>query len=118
MISTIQKETQDNNDISRKHNISKLFILHSSFWLLLFWESFGAFVNCVFTVFTFAKMAESKSSRRVAQSEDLSNVEFETSEDVEVVPTFDNMGLREELLRGIYAYGNLINSQQKKHYIV
>ncbi|KAI5747439.1 hypothetical protein M8J77_014562 [Diaphorina citri] len=37
--------------------------------------------------------------------EDLSNVEFETSEDVEVVSTFDNMGLREDLLRGIYAYG-------------
>lgn len=36
---------------------------------------------------------------------DLSNVEFETSEDVEVVPTFNSMGLREELLRGIYAYG-------------
>lgn len=46
-----------------------------------------------------------KSSRRVAQTEDLSNVEFETSEDVEVIPTFDNMGLRDELLRGIYAYG-------------
>lgn len=25
---------------------------------------------------------------------------FETSEDVEVYPTFDKMGLREELLRG------------------
>lgn len=37
--------------------------------------------------------------------EDLSNVEFETSEDVEVVSTFDTMGLREDLLRGIYAYG-------------
>ncbi|CAK9813574.1 Eukaryotic initiation factor 4A-III [Anthophora quadrimaculata] len=49
-------------------------------------------------------MAEAK-SRRVAQTEDLSNVEFETSEDVEVIPTFDNMGLRDELLRGIYAYG-------------
>lgn len=43
--------------------------------------------------------------RRNAANEDLSNVEFETSEDVEVVPTFNNMGLREELLRGIYAYG-------------
>lgn len=38
-------------------------------------------------------------------TEDLSNVEFETSEDVEVISTFDTMGLREELLRGIYAYG-------------
>ena len=37
--------------------------------------------------------------------DDLANVEFETSEDVDVIPTFDNMGLREDLLRGIYAYG-------------
>ncbi|KAK8781776.1 hypothetical protein V5799_016893 [Amblyomma americanum] len=43
--------------------------------------------------------------RRVVQAEDLSNVEFETSEDVEVIPTFDAVGLREDLLRGIYAYG-------------
>jgi len=45
--------------------------------------------------------------RKVIQptAEDLSNVEFETSEDVGVVPTFDQMGLREELLRGIYSYG-------------
>ena len=40
--------------------------------------------------------------------EDLSNVEFETSEEVEVVPSFDNMGLREDLQRGIYAYGNYL----------
>ncbi|XP_065882309.1 eukaryotic initiation factor 4A-III-like [Dysidea avara] len=30
---------------------------------------------------------------------------FETSKGVEVIPTFDNMGLRDDLLRGIYAYG-------------
>jgi hypothetical protein len=30
---------------------------------------------------------------------------FETSSDVHVVPTFDAMGLKEDLLRGIYAYG-------------
>jgi ATP-dependent RNA helicase len=44
-------------------------------------------------------------SRKNPGNEDLSNVEFETSEDVEVVPTFQSMKLREELLRGIYAYG-------------
>jgi len=38
-------------------------------------------------------------------SQDLKNVEFETSEDVAVTPTFDGMGLREDLIRGIYAYG-------------
>ena len=30
---------------------------------------------------------------------------FETSEEVEVVPTFDALGLKEDLLRGVYAYG-------------
>ena len=44
------------------------------------------------------------SSRRV-MSDDLKTIEFETSEDVDVTPTFDNMGMREELLRGVYAYG-------------
>ena len=39
------------------------------------------------------------------QEEDLSQVEFETSEGVEVIPTFDQMRLGEDLLRGIYAYG-------------
>jgi len=44
--------------------------------------------------------------RRVqTMSQDLKNVEFETSEDVDVTPTFDGMGLREDLIRGIYAYG-------------
>ena len=46
-------------------------------------------------------------SRRPKQElpDDLSNVEFETSEDVEVIPSFDSLALREDLLRGIYAYG-------------
>ena len=30
---------------------------------------------------------------------------IEASEDLEVVKSFDELGLREELLRGIYAYG-------------
>merc|ERR1712216_505997 len=30
---------------------------------------------------------------------------FETSTDIEIIPTFDELGLREDLLRGIYAYG-------------
>lgn len=46
-----------------------------------------------------------QSSRKSNQNEDLTNVEFETSEEVEVVPTFQSMKLREELLRGVYAYG-------------
>ncbi|KAG8961459.1 RNA helicase, partial [Tulasnella sp. 419] len=30
---------------------------------------------------------------------------FESSEQVKVVSTFDQLGLKEDLLRGIYAYG-------------
>ncbi|THD21332.1 Eukaryotic initiation factor [Fasciola hepatica] len=37
--------------------------------------------------------------------EQLKNIEFETSEDVDVIPSFESMGLRDDLLRGIYAYG-------------
>ncbi|RZB40182.1 ALAD and/or DEAD domain containing protein [Asbolus verrucosus] len=50
-------------------------------------------------------MATSKTSSRNAAFEDLSNVEFETSEDVEVIDQFKNMHLKEELLRGVFAYG-------------
>jgi len=46
-------------------------------------------------------------SRRVVETDldDLANVEFETSENVEVVKSFDSMGLKEDLIRGIFAYG-------------
>ncbi|KAF9422837.1 hypothetical protein HW555_001621 [Spodoptera exigua] len=42
---------------------------------------------------------------RKTKSRDLSRVEFETSEDVRITQTFDSMGLRDDLLRGIYNYG-------------
>lgn len=48
--------------------------------------------------------------------EDLSNVEFETSEDVEVIEKFKNMNLREELLRGIFAYGKTILRSRNHEY--
>lgn len=41
----------------------------------------------------------------------MTKVEFETSEEVDVTPTFDTMGLREDLLRGIYAYGRPVDSR-------
>jgi len=45
-------------------------------------------------------------SRQSGQlTDDLSHVEFETSEDVEVLATFDTMHLQEDLIRGIYSYG-------------
>ena len=42
----------------------------------------------------------SSSKRLEAETAD-----FETSEDVEIVPSFEKMGLKDELLRGIFAYG-------------
>ncbi|KAF9802559.1 hypothetical protein SFRURICE_013746 [Spodoptera frugiperda] len=42
---------------------------------------------------------------RKTRKQDLSKVEFETSEDVRITPTFDAMGLKDDLLRGIYNYG-------------
>jgi ATP-dependent RNA helicase len=46
-----------------------------------------------------------KRQRTTKTGHDLDPVEFETSEDVEVCPTFDAMNLNENLLRGIYSYG-------------
>jgi hypothetical protein len=56
--------------------------------------------------------------KRRIEMEDLSNVEFETSEEVEVLQSFDKMGLKRlinfinlcillfsDLLRGIFSYG-------------
>ena len=37
-------------------------------------------------------------NKAVLEAED---ADFETSEDVEIVPSFDSMGLKDELLRGI-----------------
>lgn len=50
-------------------------------------------------------MAAASTSRRSAKELDMTGVEFETSEDVDVVSSFDSMNLREDLVRGIYAYG-------------
>uniref|UniRef100_A0A8C2MG75 RNA helicase n=2 Tax=Cricetulus griseus TaxID=10029 RepID=A0A8C2MG75_CRIGR len=43
--------------------------------------------------------------KRLLKEEDMTKVEFETSQEVDVTPMFDTMGLREDLLSGIYAYG-------------
>jgi ATP-dependent RNA helicase len=45
-----------------------------------------------------------KTTRKV-KIDEMEQVEFETSEDVSIKPTFDSMKLKEELLRGIYGYG-------------
>jgi ATP-dependent RNA helicase len=36
------------------------------------------------------------------------DIEFTQTEDVEVLSSFDTMGLKEDLLRGIYAYGTYL----------
>ena len=36
------------------------------------------------------------------------NLVFETSNEILIAPTFDSMGLKEDLLRGIYAYSKFI----------
>ena len=46
--------------------------------------------------------------KRKPEVEDLSNVEFETSEDIEIISFFDKMGLRSDLLRGVYSYGIIL----------
>ena len=59
------------------------------------------------------------SRRRVVETEpeldDLANVEFETSDSVTVLKSFDSMGLKEDLVRGIYAYGKLTTILQLLH---
>jgi ATP-dependent RNA helicase len=51
-----------------------------------------------------AEESGSRHQRRVIQN-DLTADDIEVSEKVSVISTFDSMGLREDLLRGIYAYG-------------
>lgn len=50
--------------------------------------------------------------RRTGLGDDDVTLQFETSDGIPVIPTFDAMGLREELLRGIYAYGTWTGSEQ------
>lgn len=42
--------------------------------------------------------------RRTINDDD-ENFNFETSKGVEVISSFDQMGIKEDLLRGIYSYG-------------
>ena len=51
-----------------------------------------------------------RAQRRALLGDDDATMVFETSKGVDVVATFDGMGLREDLLRGIYAYGKLLGA--------
>uniref|UniRef100_A0A1I8G0D0 RNA helicase n=1 Tax=Macrostomum lignano TaxID=282301 RepID=A0A1I8G0D0_9PLAT len=50
-------------------------------------------------------MARAHRSDEGGLDEDMKNIEFETSEDVTIAVSFEDMKLKPELLRGIYAYG-------------
>jgi len=50
-------------------------------------------------------MATQQPKKRGNIREDDDSIEFESSSEIKIYPTFDSMGLREELTRGIYAYG-------------
>uniref|UniRef100_A0A0N4ZTR0 RNA helicase n=1 Tax=Parastrongyloides trichosuri TaxID=131310 RepID=A0A0N4ZTR0_PARTI len=43
--------------------------------------------------------------RNAPVEEDLADIEFETSDNIKIFPTFDSLKLNEDLLRGIYSYG-------------
>lgn len=43
--------------------------------------------------------------RNAPIEEDLADIEFETSDNIKIFPTFDSLKLDEDLLRGIYSYG-------------
>ncbi len=45
------------------------------------------------------------SQRKALLGDDDATMVFETSKEVSVVTTFDGMNIRQDLLRGIYAYG-------------
>ena len=60
--------------------------------------------------FKLKKMATdiAKQQRKALLGDEDATMVFETSKGVNVVPTFDGMNLREDLLRGIYAYGMIL----------
>ena len=51
--------------------------------------------------------ASARAQRKALLGDEDATMVFETSKEVSVVNTFDRMGLREDLIRGIYAYGRL-----------
>jgi len=53
--------------------------------------------------------ASARSQRRALLGDDDATMVFETSKEVSVISNFDQMKLREDLLRGIYAYGTKLN---------
>lgn len=67
----------------------------------------------------FVKLSATRTpdSSRMAEGlrKDDDELNFETSEDVDVTASFDTMGLREDLIRGIYAYGKSAAATADNH---
>ena len=66
----------------------------------------------------FFYVCAARKGKRIAMAgklKDDDKLDFETSEDVEIVPSFDTMGLKDELLRGIYAYGAALQTIRQAH---
>mmetsp|Transcript_35213 Transcript_35213/g.35866 ORF Transcript_35213/g.35866 Transcript_35213/m.35866 type:complete len:403 (+) Transcript_35213:51-1259(+) len=47
----------------------------------------------------------SKNNKERLDYDEKEEIEFTVTDDVDVIPSFDSMGLKEDLLRGVYAYG-------------
>ena len=72
----------------------------------------GGLSNRVHFIQLFSKMAEEARRRVIEQQttdDEDSKLVFETSEEVKVTRTFDQMKLKEDLIRGIFSYGNHFN---------
>lgn len=52
-----------------------------------------------------ASLDKARAQRKALLGDEDATMVFETSKGVDVVATFDGMNLRDDLLRGIYAYG-------------
>ena len=50
----------------------------------------------------------SQNTEVVRAPNDFDDINFTTSKNIEIFPSFDSMGLKQELLHGIYAYGEPI----------
>lgn len=64
----------------------------------------GALVSLIFRGTVHAPQLYHTMSRKGLNDND-DRMEIQATKGVEIYPTFDSMGLKETLLRGIYAYG-------------
>lgn len=75
------------------------FLLSFFFFFFFFLISFPLFFSSLFLNFS------SPTPLSLSDFDSDEQIEFTQNEDIEVLNSFDTMGLKEDLLRGIYAYG-------------